>query len=179
MNKSEKTPFQEFAENILFQILFDKSVLRLLAGKTRQEGIYKTIEFLVRHYPEYARDGKKSYQKLDRYRKYHRFSKEAEDRLTKAEQTETPEKDIIRKLLFYEHITPNKALINELITAAETEITKEKISEIMSKAEVVIISKEEQQKLDRKMKSFGSREERIKEIKMEFAQPYCQNNICN
>ncbi|MBC8548757.1 MAG: hypothetical protein H8D23_03815 [Candidatus Brocadiales bacterium] len=136
----------------------------------------------IRHFPDINSEDKKTYQKVELYKRYHRISERAAKIIDKHEG-----EDDVYKLLYYEHIIPVSSTISALLDLGRNP-SREAVREVLSETEVIILSKEESKILDGNvnsmypleeekfhgmgLKSRGSKAERLNSMNIKFDKRY-------
>ena len=153
--------YHDFVINSLMVFLKDENFRK----NYHKPGFKKIINELVRQYGEINSDGIKTWQKIELYKKHHKFSIRASELLSISDYW---------KDFHYEHIYSVSQTIKDLIKIDV--ITRESIINILDKCEVVILTKEESKLLDSNgYKSKGTANERLSFI----GAVYCNNFIKN
>ena len=158
------TPYKEFVISTLEYLLKNK----LFRDNYKKVGFSKIIQELVRQYPEINNEGKKTWQKIDLYKKHHKWSIEATCLLNQNPKLSHAE-------LHYEHIVPVSVIIARLMNLNIPD--KKTITEVLQDAEVVIITKEQRKIIDSGMKAKGTKSEREKFINLKYDEAYILNTI--
>lgn len=103
------------------------------------------FHLILRHFPEYNSEGRKTWQKLDLYKKHHKFTERAV-KVLEEKQNEAGHKDF-----HYEHIEPVSITKNKLEKIFNSgDFLEKDIEKALSNCEVYILSKNEQRILDGK-----------------------------
>jgi len=129
------------------------------------------IKFLsenLRRYSEYTEDNKCIINRLDLMLAECRISKEANKFLK--ENNATRWSSELNKYIHREHLMPVGLAVRQLGHLSQ-DPSEEGVEEILNKLELVLITKEQQKRLDSKMKSAGEPEDRLKYIGAEMLPP--------
>ena len=129
--------------------------------------------FIVRHYPEIAPDGKTTYQNVEAYKKYYKFTEKALEALNAYVG------DKAHESVSFEHITPNKVLVDNLLSLGPNP-SIDMITTVMEESEVIIMSCEETETLNQRgLRSSGTKDERLTAIGAVIIDSTKENNIRN
>lgn len=162
-------PFQVFTIRLIHHVLNDE----LFRSHYNEQGFKKILLFIVRHYPEIAPDGKTTYQNIESYKKYYKFTEKA------LEALDAYVCDKAHKSVSFEHIIPNKVLMDNLLSLGENP-SIDMITSVMEESEVIIMSPEETNTLNQKgLRSSGNKDERINVSGAVIAESTKGNNIRN
>ena len=174
------TPYQENVINFLYETI-----------KSVREGKFQIhigfIHDCIRNYPEIAIDGKGSWQKIERYKKYHRISERAAKLLENGQYKDWRD-------FHYEHVIPASVTKKRILSLINKEdFQKSDVQEALSDSEVIILTKEEARVLDGSpnktylleghevtgagMKTSGTLEERLESIGASLSKKYINNNL--
>ncbi len=181
--KYKMTPVQEEIFKLIHYILNSE----YYRDNYKKKGLREILVSAIRHFPDINSEDKKTYQKVELYKRYHRIS----ERAAKIIDTHYGETDL-RQLLNYEHIVPVSVTINDLLNLGENP-SLEAVSRVLGETEVIILSKEESKILDgnvntmyqleeskeygKGMKSSGTKAERLNSINIKFDERYPENEL--
>lgn len=179
------TTFQKETIDLIFSVMNSGD----FRNNINKGGFKDIITRLIRWYPEVTNDGVKTWKKLKYYKTHHRISERA---AKKIESHTESDKDLVDKILHYEHIVPVSVTLVKLLNLGPNP-TKDQIVNVMNECEVVILTKEEAEILDgsasktysldgklqagKSMKQTGSGAERLKVIEAKIDDKYSSNQI--
>lgn len=150
---STKTEFQQFVFRVTNFIVNDPSF-----KKYWQSAPYsKFLSENLRRHSEYTADNKCIINNLERMMNQCRMSKEAKDLIQELGATKWD--SALNKHIHREHLFPVGEAVRQL-GRLSVDPSEEGVAEILDKLELVLITKEQQRRLDRVMKSVGEPEER-------------------
>jgi len=148
-----KTEFQEFVSRVTNFIVNDPSF-----KKYWQSAPYsKFLSENLRRYSEYTEDNKCIINNLDRMMQQCRMSQEAKDLIQRLGARKWDSG--LNKHIHREHLFPVGEAVRQL-GRLSVDPSEAGVEEILNKLELVLITKEQQRKLDKVMKSVGEPEER-------------------
>ena len=147
-----------------------------------KHGLIDILKSAIRHFPDVNSENKKTYLKVELYKRHHRIS----ERAAKIIDNHDGGGDV-HKLLHYEHIIPVSSTILALLSLGKNP-SQEAVHQVLSETEVIILSKEESKILDgnvntmyqledskeygKGMKSHGTKAERLNSINIKFDKRY-------
>jgi hypothetical protein len=150
-------------------------------------GLKEIFKSAIRQFPENNSENKKTYKKVELYKRHHKIS----ERAAKIIDNYDGEGELY-KLLHYEHIVPVSSTILDLLKLGENP-SREAVSDVLSETEVIILSKEESNILDgnvekmypleesmvhgKGMKSSGTKAERLSSIDIRIDKRYAKNML--
>lgn len=178
-----------YFQNDICKILF--GLLKANKNIMVEKGYKDILICILRQYCEITSDGKKTWQKIDLYKKHHKLSVRAVKIIDGYANKHNPS---LWKELHYEHIVPISSVIKKLKDLKDN-FTEQDIFNIMQDCEVIILSKEEAVVLDgnknkhymldgtlikgRGLKSCGTKAIRLEAINAKIHPKYQNNTLDN